>query len=245
MKSSDFPPPTLRALAPDLWEAELHLQEGMHLRMRMTVVRRANGALWLHSPIRIDEALAGELAALGEVRDILASNRFHRRFAASAKERYPAAKLWAAPGLAQKKPQIPFDATLGEDTDWGGELQGLFLAGAPAWSEHVFFHPASRTLICTDLVFNIRDESHILTRFMYRAFGMWRRFGPNRLWRWLPKDRAALAASLERMLAWDIRRVVMAHGDPVELEGPAQLRAALGDVGGLLPGPAAPGRGAA
>jgi len=225
--TSNFPPPTLHALGPDLWEAELNLQEGMHLRMRMTVVRLANGALWLCSPIQIDPALAGELAALGEVQDIVAPNRFHRRFATAAKQRYPGARLWAAPGLAQKKPEIPFDGTLSEKTDWGNELQSLFLAGAPAWSEHVFFHRPSRTLICTDLLFNIRGESHRLTRFFYRLFGMWQRFGPNRLWRWLPKDRAALAASIERMLAWNIHRVVMAHGDPIEIDGPATLRAVL------------------
>jgi hypothetical protein len=233
---SDSPPdsPILRALGPELWEAELHLQEGLHLRMRMTIVRRAGGGLWLHSPIAIDAPLAEKLAALGEVRDILAPNRFHRRFAAAAKERYPGAKLWAAPGLAQKKPDIPFDATLSEQTDWGPELQSVFLAGAPAWSEHVFFHLPSQTLICTDLLFNIRTERSAPTRFFYRLFGMWKRFGPNRLWRWLAKDRAALAASIERVLAWDTRRVVMAHGDPVELEGPTPLRAALAP---LLPPP--------
>jgi hypothetical protein len=234
MPASPPASPILRALGPDLWEAELHLQEGLHQRMRMTIVRRAGGGLWLHSPIAIDAPLADQLAALGEVRDILAPNRFHRRFAAAAKKRYPGAKLWAAPGLAQKKPEIPFDATLSEEIDWGTELQTVFLAGAPAWSEHVYFHLPSRTLICTDLVFNIRDESSTPTRFFYRLFGMWKRFGPNRLWRWLAKDRAALAASLERMLAWDIRRVVMAHGDPVGLDGPAQLRVALAR---LLPPP--------
>ncbi|HZL20585.1 MAG TPA: hypothetical protein VFG23_22830 [Polyangia bacterium] len=30
--TSNSPAPTLRALGPDLWEAELNLQEGMHLR---------------------------------------------------------------------------------------------------------------------------------------------------------------------------------------------------------------------
>jgi hypothetical protein len=56
---------------------------------------------------------------------------------------------------------------------------------------------------------------------------MWRRFGPNRLWRWLAKDRQALAASIERILTWDIRRVVMAHADTVEIDDPAMLRAAF------------------
>ena len=146
------PSPALRALGPELWEAELHLREGgMHLRMRMTVVRRADGTLWLHSPIHIDDALGDRLAELGPVRDIVAPNRFHHRFAAAAKERYPNATLWGAPGLARRRKRIPFDATLSQENAWGGDLEAIFLAGAPFWSEHVFFHPASGTLICTDL----------------------------------------------------------------------------------------------
>jgi len=43
----------------------------------------------------------------------------------------------------------------------------------------------------------------------------------------LAKDRQALAASIERILIWDIRRVVMAHGDPVEIDHPATLGAAF------------------
>jgi hypothetical protein len=95
------------------------------------------------------------------------------------------------------------------------------------WSEHVFFHVASRSLICTDLLFNIRDETSALTRVFYRSLGAWQRFGTNRVWRWMRKDRAALAASLERVLAWDVRRVVMAHGDPIDIAGSAALGEAL------------------
>jgi hypothetical protein len=222
--------PELQALAPDLWHAEHHVWSGLHLRMRMTVVRRAGGALWLHSPVPIDEALADRLAALGRVSDIVAPNRFHHRFAAAAKRRYPAATLWGAPGLDRKRKDIPFDVLLSEPSPWR-ELEAVFLSGAPLWNEHVFFHAASRTLICTDLLFNIRDEPSAVTRLLvYRAFGMYRRFGTNRLWRWKTRDRAALAASLDRVVAWDVRRVVMAHGDPVDVAGSAALGEALLDL---------------
>ena len=103
----------LRPLAPGLWEVErIVLGAGMRARVRMVVVALAGGGLWLHSPVAIDDALADALASLGEVREIVAPNRFHHLFAAAAKARYPAATLWGAPGLARKRPAIAFDRAL-------------------------------------------------------------------------------------------------------------------------------------
>jgi hypothetical protein len=219
---------TFRELAPELWDAELHLYEGgMHHRMRMTVVRRQKHLLWLHSPVSIDDPLADKLAELGSVEDIVAPNRFHYRFAAAAKARYPGATLWSAPGLAEKRSSVPFDRVLSDNTPWSDDLLALFIDGAPMWSEHVFFHPASHTLICTDLLFNIRDEAQLVSRLLYRGLGVWRRFGSNRLWPWLAKDRRNLDASIERILGWDVRQVVMAHGDVQEIQDREQLRRAL------------------
>ena len=107
------------------------------------------------------------------------------------------------------------------------ELESVFLSGAPLWNEHVFFHVASRTLICTDLLFNIRDEPSAVTRVFYRWLGVWQRFGTNRVWRWMAKDRVALGASFDRIAAWDVRRVVMAHGDPIDVADSAELARAL------------------
>ena len=218
--------PELVAIAPEVWAVELHRQSGFHLRVRMTVVRR-DGGLWLHSPIAIDEALAGTLAELGEVRHIVAPNRFHHLFAGAAKRRYPAAALWAAPGLRKKRPNLAFDRDLGEDAFMGEGIEATFIEGARPWSEHVFFHAESGTLVCTDLLFNIHEERHAPTRWLYRAIGSFGHFGTNRVWPLLADDRAALSRSLERVLCWSVRRVVMAHGDPIELDHPDRLRVAL------------------
>jgi hypothetical protein len=81
--------------------------------------------------------------------------------------------------------------------------------------------------VCTDLLFNIHEERHVPTRWLYRAIGSFGHFGTNRVWPLLADDRPALARSLERVLRWDVRRVVMAHGEPIELAHPDDLRTAL------------------
>jgi hypothetical protein len=46
---------------------------------RMTVVRLSNGNLFLHSPIKFDEALASELRRMGTIRHLVSPNQFHSR----------------------------------------------------------------------------------------------------------------------------------------------------------------------
>jgi len=43
---------------------------------------------------------------------------------------------------------------------------------------------------------------------------------------WAVRDRAAARRQVDRMLAWDIERIVLAHGDLVERNGREVLREA-------------------
>jgi hypothetical protein len=56
---------------------------------------------------------------------------------------------------------------------------------------------------------------------LFRSYG---RFGPSKLDPLLIRDREAARDSLERILAWDFDRVVVAHGDVLENGGHAALR---------------------
>jgi hypothetical protein len=46
----------------------------MPFTTRMTVVRLSNGDLFLHSPIKFDQALASELQRLGTIRHLVSPN---------------------------------------------------------------------------------------------------------------------------------------------------------------------------
>ena len=94
-------------------------------------------------------------------------------------------------------------------------------------NEVVLFHRPSRTLVVTDLCFNVHRSASSTARLFFRANGMWQRFGPSRLIRLLaPSDRVAMRSSIECILQWDFDRILPGHGDVVEHGGPAALRAA-------------------
>ena len=88
--------------------------------------------------------------------------------------------------------------------------------------EVLLLHRPSRTLVITDLCFNIQRSDSRIARAFFRANGMWQRFGPSRIIRALAvSDRAALRRSLEEVLHWDFERILPAHGDVIERGGPA------------------------
>jgi len=190
---------------------------------RMTVVKLQNGDLWLHSPVALTDARAEALLALGPVRHIVAPNKFHHLFVKPWQERFPDAMSWGDPSLVRRRSELRFDHTLGDEAEaaWKPEIDQLLFTGSRVLSEVVFHHAASRTLILTDIVQN-HDPA------LDGAFWRWVK-RVNRIvapdgeapldWRMTVRDKRAARASLERMLRWDIDRVIVSHGLCIETGG--------------------------
>jgi hypothetical protein len=224
----------LRQLAPDLWVAERSFRNGpFDVGARMTVIRLRNGGLFLHSPVRLDRDLRAALGELGEVQAVVAPNRHHHLFVADYPAGYPDARLYAAPGLPLKRPDLKFAAELSDEApdSWRADLEQHFFRGAPFLNEVVFFHPASRTIVFTDLVFNKPRAQTLASRLLFGLMGATNHFGPHRLTKLFMRDRAAARASLERVLRWDFDRVTVTHGDVLERGGREAVRAAFAFLG--------------
>ncbi len=142
---------------------DLKMDGVMHFEATMTV-----GRLWLHSVIPIDDALGAELDELGDVAHIVAPNRLHHVLLVDAMKRYPKARTWAAPGLPEKRCGVAFDEVLGvhPPADWAEDLDQVHLQGNAWASKAVFLHRPARTLLLTDLLFNIRHADGLFTRFV-------------------------------------------------------------------------------
>ena len=222
-----MPPPPLRALGENLWVAERRQTfYGLEVGTRMTVMGLACGGLLLHSPVRLEDGLRRELDALGPVRYAVAPNRVHHLYAGEVARHYPGTKLWVAPGLARKRPDLVFEGTLSDEAppEWRGQVEQTFFRGRPYENEVVFLHRETRTLILCDLAFNFGPSAALPTRVLMWLIRSYGRFGPSTLDPWLIRDRAAARGSLERILGWDFDRVIVAHGDVVERGGRAALR---------------------
>lgn len=212
------------------------------LPARMTVLPLREGGIALVSPIPIDDALAGTLAALGEVRFLIAPNLLHHLYLDAAIRRYPAATVLAPSGLAHKRPDLRIDRSLLEPlpSELAECVALVRIEGAPSLDEFVFFHHDTRTLVVTDLVFHVLRPEGWLTRFVLRMVGCHHRFAQSRTWRWFVKDRPAASRSLLSVLALPFDTIVMAHGDIVYGDAEHDARAMLADaVRWLLPARAA------
>jgi hypothetical protein len=218
----------LRELASDIWIAERPQRFcGIEVGARMTVICLADGCLLLHSPLALDPELRRELDSIGRVRFAVAPNRFHHLYAGDVAAAYPESRLWAAPGVERKRPDLEIAGVLGDEPlpEWKDQVDQVFFRGRPFENEIVFLHRASRTLILCDLAFNFGPTAAPFTRLLMRLLRGYGGFGPSSLDRFLIRDRKAARGSLERILAWDFDRVVVAHGDVLERGGRDALRA--------------------
>jgi hypothetical protein len=219
--------PSLRQHGPDLFTVDRRQAFfGLEVGARMTVIRLSGGRLLLHSPVELDAGLRTELDALGTVAYAVAPNRVHHLYAGDVVKAYPGARLWIGPGLETKRPDLRYEAILGDDApaEWRDEVEQTFFGGRPYENEVVFFHRPSRTLVTCDMAFNFGPRNAAPTRWLMTLLRSYGKLGPSRLDPLLIRDRAVARASMERILRWDFDRVIVAHGDVQESGGYPLMR---------------------
>ena len=200
---------------------------GISTTVRSTAVTTRDGVV-LIAPIDFTPQQRAEIHAMGEVVAIVEPNRHHTTYAAQAKNWFPRADLWGAPGLPEKMPEIGWNKILHQNPwPYAEELQTIFIRGAGKMSESVFYHPATKTLIVTDLVFNLRKNTGLLTPITFRMIGIYKKFAAPSFWISMTDNEAMLRESLNEILSLDFDRLVMAHGEIVTSDARNQLASAL------------------
>ncbi|MES2693977.1 MAG: DUF4336 domain-containing protein [Verrucomicrobiota bacterium] len=220
----------LQSLAPNLWELNAPMTVvGMEIGHRMTVARLRDDTLWVHSPVVYTPELAAALAALGPVQHVVAPNFMHDTYLEGWFAAYPRARFYAPKGMSKVRPDLRFTDTLGDTPahEWAGTFLQHLIRGMPRLNEVVFLHRSTRTLIVTDLVFNLGPDLPFLTRALLKLNGCDCKLAPSRLLKSTFRDRTAVRASLDQIFAWDFDRVVVSHGDNLSAGGNAKLRAAF------------------
>lgn len=214
---------------PTTFDLDQTLPGGFHLPTRMTALPLPDGGVALISPIPIDDGIAARLAQLGEVRWLIAPNLLHHLYLGGATARFPDARVLAPERLRAKRPDLRIDAALeqGLPTALAEAVKAVKIEGAPAVDEFVLLHRASRTLVVTDLVFNVLAPRGFVAHVALWLVGCHKRLAQSRAWRVFVKDRGRAALSVERVLALPFDRLVPAHGAIVERDGRARLAAAL------------------
>ncbi|UXH78242.1 DUF4336 domain-containing protein [Roseateles amylovorans] len=221
--------PKLIPVCEDIWQVRRALVvNGVPAHTRMTVVRLASGQLWVHSPVAPCADLITQLQQLGPVVAVVAPNCAHHLFAGSFMQAFPQARLYLAPGLARKRPDLQGHPLPDEPGNWQPDLAYHLWRGMPLINETVWFHARSGTLILTDVCqWWTGDALPWQAALWARLTRVRSRVGVPLHVRALVRDAEAAAASARQILNWPIQRISLAHDALVDVQAHEQLARAL------------------
>ncbi len=220
---------SLEQHAPNVWAMSqgIRLMPGVVMPATGLVVRLASGGVVLVSPLsRIDEH-AAEIRALGPVEAIVAPNYSHHLAIPKTMAAFPSARVWGSKALAAKRTDIAFTDALEPDVTqpWGEELVALPVRGMPRLHETAFFHRPSGTLYLVDLAFNLARPEQLLGRMLFGLMGPTGRFSFPRMFS--AKDKPALRKTIDQLVAFAPKRIIVSHGVPVTENATEALKAAF------------------
>jgi len=198
---------------------------------RMAVAKLASGGLWIWSPISLTAELGEAIDRLGPVQFIVSPNKLHHLFLADWALRWPAAHLFAPPGLASKRSDLKFSGELsdGAQPGWSSDIDQAVFSGSFFLTEVVFFHRPSRSLIVGDLIQRFEPSmAHGWKGWLMRLDGLVGDRGSTpREWRASFLHRAPAREARAKVLGWLPERLVVAHGRCAPAQAASIVKEAL------------------
>lgn len=200
----------------------------MELPVRTVVVQTATGSIMISPGSRLTP---DQLRANGSITDLVAPNLYHSAGIPKAHVAHPHARIWGVSPTnktSRRSPEIKWTHELSEKS-WlfHDELPVVAIDGMPSVKEFVFIHKPSRSLIVTDLCFNMIDSKGFGAWLILNIFGTYRKFGVSSLFLKGVKDRSAFMSSLAKVFAHDFDNIIVSHGKIVQGGAKATLRDAL------------------
>jgi hypothetical protein len=216
----------------------------MKLPVRCVLVKTNKGVLMI-SPIKFTSSQLQQIMEFGEVTDIISPSLIHSLFIRKATKRFPNATVWAPPGMREKFPiekfpKMKIDKILTQDPwPYEDQIDIQLIKGAPKMTEVVFYCKQLRTILVTDLAFNLQHPHGWGARIFPRFVGTYKKFAVSRLWNLFIKDKTAFQKSIQGVLEWDFDQVVMSHGEILTSNGKAMLQKSASERGYLPRQPSA------
>jgi Domain of unknown function (DUF4336) len=229
----------LKPIVEDLW-----IVDGPETRMRyfglrlpfttrMTIVRLPDGRLSVHSPTAPTAELLRDVGALGPVGFLVSPSRLHTTWLADWQHAWPeAVSAGVAAEPAWDGSRLTFGVDLGGagPLPWSAAIAQVLVPGG-MFSEAVFFHLPSRSLILTDLIENFELERVTCRwlRWLLRLTGPLHPHGtaPPDMRLSFRRHRPALRAAVAVMRGWAPERIILAHGKWYASDGLRELERAF------------------
>ncbi|HPI41737.1 MAG TPA: hypothetical protein PLJ21_13085, partial [Pseudobdellovibrionaceae bacterium] len=127
----------------------------MNLPVRSVVVHVEDATLLISPGSKLNKE---QYDPQWSITDIIAPNLFHLAGVPMAAKAYPQATIWGPQGALEKRNDIPWTKTLSEkDWKYKKDFPLVLLEGAPKINESLFINRQTKSLLLTDLGFNLLE----------------------------------------------------------------------------------------
>lgn len=202
-----------------LWTYHQDLQLlGINIGTRMSLIEIREGELLAVSPIKFTDSVLRQVQEAGQIKWIIAPNPYHHLYVMSCKRAFPEATAFAPRSLISKRPDIGFQGVIEAKGTypWDEAVETYLFEPQNKYSEVLLFHKASKSLIVTDYMFNLKPPTQPLARFVTKAMKIAGRPQMSRFMRFLARNPQAIDEANHQIKMWQPQRMIMAHGEIVE-----------------------------
>jgi hypothetical protein len=152
---------------------------------------------------------------------LVSPNKIHHLYLSDWHTAFPDAQLWGPASTLRKRRDLPFQSPLTDrpPAAWEGQIDQCWIRGSFAMDEVAFFHLPSRTAILADF------SENFSSKWLLENWAPWQRplarlsnivegkgYAPLD-WRLSFIRRRKLRDAKAKVLNWDPRKVIMAHGE--------------------------------
>jgi len=215
-------------IAEDVWLFPYALKVlGVDIRRNVTVMRLNCGRLVIHSTAPFTDGDVAQIRSLGEPGWLVEGMVDHDTFSKEGREAFPGIPFLGPEGF-QGRVDFEVGKLAVPPSEWMPELEVIPINGAPKMAECVIFHHPTGTLIVSDLLFHFPEISSLWAKLLLTAvLGFQRAPGFSKRVRMSIEDREAFGGSLEKILAFPIKRIVPGHGVVLEENAKEKARKLL------------------
>jgi hypothetical protein len=190
---------------------------GASIQTRMAVIKLSDGSLLVYSPISLTADVKKQLAELGSISCVVAPNKIHNQSLDDYAAEYPNAKIFASPGLPERKPNIHYAGVLKDEPEqeWERDIEQVLTKGNVFFSEVILYHKSSKTLLVCDFVENLNKSTSSMMP-LFKLFGVKEKPMASPEFRMYTTNEEQARQALEKVQAWDFERIFLCHGDIIE-----------------------------
>jgi len=215
------------------YEYSAKIMPGVHFPVNSSFIELEDNQLMIISPGPFERKMIQEIINRYSMVYCVAPNALHYKHLKSFNDFFPETDIYGPSALVRKQPWLS-GKMLGLDS-LNKKLKGQVLLfpilGNSFLDETVFYCNQSKSLIVTDLFFNMKDPMPLGRKWILNLAGARNKIAQSKLVKSSTNDKEAYARSVKPLGKLDCQRIITGHGHIVE--GAAEIKKALKVIGAI------------